>query len=704
MLVLGTGVLLAAALGLYYWKVAGLAIATILGALLVAYQVYLGFLPSPPKVDEAAERLRGLVERNWGTWRRLLLGGADPADMEFAPDDDLRLGRAYSALAEGQLTGIYSYYERLVPARLVILGPPGSGKTLLAVELALQLLARGFRSRNQGPPKLAVPVSVAGWTGEESLDDWLIDRLSEAYDLLPGVAANLVDAGRILPVLDGLDEIAQDPDRGMSTVELVLSALNSAVPGTELTPIVITCRDGFYEDLHGAGLGVMDATTVKVKPLTAKQVAAYIEHRFLVDKVSRQRHPDWERLYNEIEDDNSPALLTAFEMPWLMTLATAVCASGRASLQDLENSDPAQLRNFLLDEFITASVILHPKNVTGSQMGERQLSEKYRLAGPADRHDPDRVRKWLTVLARHLRWRAENRMSTDLQPDRLWLVAAAARKPVRAVHTSIAVPLGLLMGSLAAEFTGGPQGVVITCLTMALGAGFGLRAGLWKEPSPSLLNKPRALTNLRWAGLVAWLWKAPAPSRVNILRALTNPRWAVLVVAAGTAAAVAGSVDGGIKVGITEALAATLGACVLTGLSYGTSHAVTPEEPLTNDLIFGLVLGGVAGIATGLPGGLTGGLATSLHLNAHLTVPGSALLAITISVLAGVALGSRAWLRYVIALAFLAPQDELPWKCRRFLDWAAIAGLLRISGIAYQFRHDDLRTHLDPPDRRSAAP
>ena len=117
-------------------------------------------------------------------------------------------------------------------------------------------------------------------------------------------------------------------------------------------------------------------------------------------------------------------------------------------------------------------------------------------------------------------------MSTDLQPDRLWLVAAAARKPVRAVHTSFAVPLGLLMGSLAAEFTGGPQGVVITCLTMALGAGFGLRAGLWKEPSPSLLNKPRALTNLRWAGLVAWLWKAPAPSRVNILRALTNPRWA----------------------------------------------------------------------------------------------------------------------------------------------------------------------------------
>lgn len=708
MLVLGAGVLLVAVIGLYYWKAAGLAIATILGALLVGYQVYQAFLPPSPKVDEAAGRLRGLVERNWGTWRRLMLGGADPADVEFARDDDLRLGRVSGAQAEGQLTGIHLFYERLTPARLVVLGPPGSGKTLLAVELALQLLARGFRSREQRPPQVAVPVSVAGWTGEQSLGDWLTDRLAEAYHLLPGVAAKLVEADRILPVLDGLDEIAQDPDRGMATVERVLSALNSADRGTSLTPVVITCRDRFYEDLHNAQLGVHDAAVVKVKSLAPGQVAAYIGHRFLADQVSRQRHPDWERLHDDWErlpgetGGNMPVLLMAFEVPWLMTLAVAVCASGRASLEDLEDRDPAQLRDFLVDEFIPATVILHPKNVTRGQMGETQLSEKYRRAGSAVRHDPVRVRKWLTVLARHLRWQAENKMSpTDFQPDRLWLIAAASGKPVRAVHTTIAVGLGLLVGSLAAEFTGGPPGVVITCLTMTLGAGFGLRAGLWQEPAPARVNKPRLLASPPWAALVAWLRKPPAPSRVNIPRALASPRWAGLVVAAGAAAAVAGGLDGGIKVGITEALAATLAVCVLTGLSYGTSHAVTPEAPLTNDLIFGLVLGGVAGIATGLPGGLTGGLAARLHLNAHLTVSGSALLAIAISVLAGVALGSRAWLRYVIALAFLAPQDRLPWKCQRFLDWAATAGLLRVSGIAYQFRHDDLRTHLDPPDEQA---
>src|ERR1700733_8071318 len=126
MLVLGAGILLAALVGFYYWHATGLAIATILATLLAAYQIYQGFLPSAPRVDEAAQRLGALVEDNWGTWRGQLLGQVDPADVTFVQDDELRLGQASSASAARHLTDIHSHYEGLVPARLVILGSAGS--------------------------------------------------------------------------------------------------------------------------------------------------------------------------------------------------------------------------------------------------------------------------------------------------------------------------------------------------------------------------------------------------------------------------------------------------------------------------------------------------------------------------------------------------------------------------------------------------
>jgi hypothetical protein len=480
----------------------------------------------------------------------------------------------------------------------------------------------------------------------------------------------------------------------METVDRVLEVLNTADAGTDLTPVVITCRDTFYKDLRDRETGVRDAVVVQVKALTGEQVADYITGRFLSGRASEEP-PGWRQLRDQIRDGGNPPLLPTLQVPWLMTLVMAACTSGRATLESLAHQDPAHLRDFLLEEFIPATVTLHPKKVSRRQMGERQLSEKYRRA---DRYDPPQVRRWLTVLARHLGWQASNQMSlTDLQPNYLWLIAWADSKPVRAVHTMIAVPLGLLIGSLAAELTGGAPGVVITGVVMVVGAGFGLRAGLWKQHHGQI-EIPPAPGWQRWrARAAAWLRKAPEPSRVNIPQALANPWWAALIAAAGVAAGIAGSIDGGVKVGLTEALAAALAVSVLTGLSYGTSHAVTPAEPLTNDLVFGLVLGGVAGIATGLPGGLTGGLAARLHLNAYLTVPGSALLAIAISLLAGVALGSRAWLRYTIAIAFLTSEDRLPRQCLKFLDWAANAGLLRVSGIAYQFRHDDLRTFLADP-------
>ncbi|WP_328930098.1 hypothetical protein OG429_39750 [Streptomyces sp. NBC_00190] len=53
---------------------------------------------------------------------------------------------------------------------------------------------------------------------------------------------------------------------------------------------------------------------------------------------------------------------------------------------------------------------------------------------------------------------------------------------------------------------------------------------------------------------------------------------------------------------------------------------------------------------------------------------------------------AAAWRRYVATL--ICTRRRLPWRLGRFLAWASAAGLLRVAGNAYQFRHLELQDHL----------
>jgi hypothetical protein len=76
---------------------------------------------------------------------------------------------------------------RLVPTgRLVVLGPPGAGKTMLMIRLVLDLLQPGRRTSGGPVPVL---VSAASWNpGEQRLRDWLATRLTIDYPNLAAAA------------------------------------------------------------------------------------------------------------------------------------------------------------------------------------------------------------------------------------------------------------------------------------------------------------------------------------------------------------------------------------------------------------------------------------------------------------------------------------------------------------------------------------
>lgn len=148
---------------------------------------------------------------------------------------------------------------------LLILGAPGAGKTTLLLELASDVLDRAEHDSTHPIP---VIFPLSSWAARRlPLAAWLVDELTKRYDVGRSLAQAWVDDDAILPLLDGLDEVA--PKHRGACVE----AINSYRREHGFLPLVISSRLADYESLaiklrlHGA---------ILVPPLTRDQVKAYL--------------------------------------------------------------------------------------------------------------------------------------------------------------------------------------------------------------------------------------------------------------------------------------------------------------------------------------------------------------------------------------------------------------------------------------------
>ncbi|MET7920359.1 NACHT domain-containing protein [Streptomyces avermitilis] len=174
--------------------------------------------------------------------------------------------------------------ERVPTRRLVILGEPGAGKTVLLVRLLQDLIAR----RVAGDP---VPVlfSLASWDPHQPLKDWMAGQLCRAHpglttaapasvaltdttDAGPSdLALYLLNAGRILPLFDGFDELP--PARHATALDM----LNRALPARQ--SVVLTSRTGPYRTAlsrPGTTVRLNGAAAIQLLPLKAEDAADYL--------------------------------------------------------------------------------------------------------------------------------------------------------------------------------------------------------------------------------------------------------------------------------------------------------------------------------------------------------------------------------------------------------------------------------------------
>lgn len=209
-----------------------------------------------PPAGDLAQQARGwaatlaeqVKEDQQRQWRQLIGDDTQKINLSFTLRPEP--GRAAVAPAgAGRLFAgstsvpdVAAYYRRTRPRRLVVTGGPGAGKTVLALELVLALI-EGW---GEGDP-VPVRLSLAEWDTSISLLEWLARHLAEVYGWSAQRAGELVRQRRVLPVLDGLDEMdpttpggAPSPDAPRARA--ALEALNTYQNGREPGPVVLTCR------------------------------------------------------------------------------------------------------------------------------------------------------------------------------------------------------------------------------------------------------------------------------------------------------------------------------------------------------------------------------------------------------------------------------------------------------------------------------
>ena len=203
--------------------------------------------------------IKGLLERSLYQLARIEL------ELEPRPDAVQRHSeQAPQPLQTG--TSIGQIFDEAGNA-LLILGTPGTGKTTLLLELTRDLLDRAVQNERHLIP---VVFNLSSWAEQRlALADWLMDELHKRYDVPRQLAKTWVDLEIILPLLDGLDEVAIDHR------EACAEAINTFLREHSRLPMVVCSRVADYEALT---VRLRLPSAVIIQLLSREQVQRYFDH------------------------------------------------------------------------------------------------------------------------------------------------------------------------------------------------------------------------------------------------------------------------------------------------------------------------------------------------------------------------------------------------------------------------------------------
>jgi NACHT domain len=629
----------------------------------------------------------------------------------------------------------------IVPTgRLVVLGEPGAGKSILMVRLVLDLL-----DRREDGGSVPVLVSLASWDPVgQNLREWLAGQLSIDYPELTGPAdprasgatclAALLGKRLITPVLDGLDEIRGDEVRATA-----IGKISDAIRRGER--VIVTCRTDAYRNAArpegGTGVTMLGAAGIELRPPDPLAVRRYLL------AAAGPRRGRWDPVMAALGTSEPVGL--ALVTPLMIGLARAIFNPRPGESGDVLR-DPAELcdqalagkpdvERYLFDAFIPAAY--RPLGAAHSQPWSAMQAAEYlaflaryldRIAGKTDiawwelwRAAPWR---WLLLgagLAVTLTGAVLSGLGTSSHSGGFsaavatgltvaLTVRAAGRLPRwLPAGTASAIAAGALGGLIGGILGGGLGGALISGVigAMAVGLFVGVAGGVGGGFAGGLAGGFVCgfLSSLSGGVLGRIADGAAIGAAVSVVISVARRK----VPARGANWSKAGIVFGvavGIAVGTVVGLASTaleglafgimagIAGCIAGGLG-GTpadpAAAISPRAVLIRDrrtfLGVGLATGLLAGLVTKIMAGVDPGLGRGVALWIVSVGLGLSAALVAASIQA-------TWGTYTITRCWLALRHRLPWRLMGFLADAHERGVLRQAGAFYQFRHSELQDYL----------
>jgi hypothetical protein len=529
---------------------------------------------------------------------------------------------------------------------LLILGAPGSGKTTLLLELTRTLLDRAAKEPDHPMP---VVFNLTSWATERlPLAEWLVSELVDRYQIPRKLAQSWVDSEQVLPLLDGLDEVAA-PHR-----QECVGAINAFRAEHGLLQMVVCSRTEEYEQLLARQEQLRLLGAVSIQPLTRQQVAEYLQQAGEPLAGVRAALRDDETLWE---------LLTT---PLLLNIA-ALAYKGKSVAAVRGPETLAERRMHLFAAYTKA-------------MFERRT--------PLAVYTREQTLQWLAWLAETMQRHDQSVFHLELmQPD--WLPAPAQQRIVtRGVASIVGLTAGLGTGlatGLGAWVAEGVYPGTVTWLSepaltgLAYGLGAALAAGL-------IIGFSAYEKRIQPAERLSWSWDE-ARARLG----------------AGLAYGLAGGLGAGLAFGFTFTWLAGLSAGLVVGLAGGlatmlagglsgrmSAARTTPNQGIRTSVRNAIGVGLAGGLLVGPVAGALFGVAFTRFVGLSIGVA----FGLPFGLFVGLRQGGGAALRHLVLRVLLVRNGSAPWRYSKFLEYATERIFLRRAGGGYVFIHRLLREYF----------